>query len=326
MSDYKSINEKYIKTSIFLFYITLLILINDLSLFAASDKLLWHQRHKITFIEYLQYSNIWISILFGIIGGILLFFVKIKTWMRASLMIIVFSAFAIVPAYSGLSCALRVPSPLCAMIRPLYLIRSGNFDFPIKFTVAISTIGVLSLAGNKLFCGWVCPVGAFQEAINLIPLPHRRIKLNFFKTNALRVALFIVFFPVIFFLGRSIYFNPFAPFRWGFSADFWVFYIWVLFIILIVASIFIYRPYCYLICPIGLITWAIEHVSFLKIRYDKEKCSDCKTCIKETNCPTVESIIDEKRIRPDCHSCGKCIEVCPKGALRFGFQDKHIRR
>ncbi|MDY6934619.1 MAG: 4Fe-4S binding protein [Spirochaetota bacterium] len=245
---------------------------------------------------------------------------KVTTRLRAAIMTLVFIVFAIILDYSGLKCALKMPSPLCSLTRPFLFIKSGNLDIPLKFIIALSTIGILSLIGNKLFCGWVCPIGAIQEMMNLIPFSGKRIKIPFLWMNLVRVTLFVSFIPILFVLGRVIYFNPFAPIRLGFTADFWTIYSWVFLIIIVIISFFIYRPYCYFICPIGLITWLLERISPIKIRYHKEICSECKTCITHTNCPTVESIINEKRIRPDCHSCGKCIEVCPNNALKFNFK------
>ncbi|MDY6967599.1 MAG: 4Fe-4S binding protein [Spirochaetota bacterium] len=189
------------------------------------------------------------------------------------------------------------------------------------------TISILSLIGNKIFCGWVCPVGAFQEIINLSPFfSKRKIKIAFWKSNLVRLILFAAFIPILLLMGRIIYFNPFAPVRWGISGNNWEFYSWFLLSAMLVASFFIYRPYCYFICPIGLITWLLEQISPNKIIYFREKCSNCKTCIKDSSCPTVESILQEKHILPDCHSCGKCVEVCPNDALKFGFKLPFIRK
>lgn len=304
----------------FLFSIILPIFIMCFFAFASNDKLLWHPGKRLTLGAYLLYSHLWLTFVFCLVGCMILMFVKLKSWMRASLLVLVFIAFAIIPAYSGLSCTLRMPSPLCVVIRPLLIIKSGNPNFPIKFSATILSIVILSVLGNKLFCSWVCPIGALQELLNLIPFPIKRIKIPFIRMNLVRVLLFIAFFPTFFILGRIIYFNPFAPMRWGITADPWMIYSLVFLGIVLAASFLLYRPYCYFICPIGLITWLLEHISRLKIRYYKERCNSCKTCVLQTNCPTVAPILEEKRILPDCHSCGKCIEVCPNDALKFRFR------
>jgi polyferredoxin len=89
----------------------------------------------------------------------------------------------------------------------------------------------------------------------------------------------------------------------------------VVILVTLIASIFFFRPFCYLICPIGLYTWVLEQFSLIKVKVNKDGCDDCNVCIKKTSCPAVKSILDEKRFRPDCFSCGRCIEVCPEKAL-----------
>jgi polyferredoxin len=300
-----------------LLIITLVLLVQNFGL-GSEDKLLWHPQKKLTLLEYLQYSHLWVTILFGLGGAALLMFIKMKRWLRGTLMVLVFFIFGILPALSGLRCALREPSPLCALIRPTLILKSGNPNLPFKFIVTIVAIGALSLVGNKLFCSWVCPIGALQEAVNFIPLKVKKMKLPFFWMNIIRALLIILFLPVLYLTGQILYdlVNPFIPLRWGISDPLAIYSLAFLGVTL-VASVYLYRPYCYLICPIGIIIWILEQVTPLKVRFYRERCNDCRICIEQTPCPTVESIIQEKRIRPDCHSCGRCIEVCPTDALQF---------
>jgi ferredoxin-type protein NapH len=66
-----------------------------------------------------------------------------------------------------------------------------------------------------------------------------------------------------------------------------------------------------------LLTWLAEHISILRVRLDKEACTNCMICVKKSPCPTVPSILEGKKSRPDCHACGACIEACPENALKF---------
>ena len=259
--------------------------------------------------------------------GVFLSFLGISLLMRAKLnrklrfyfLILIFILFGILPAFplgrfaTGL--ALH-PSPVCTVIRPFQFIKFGR-EVPVVFSAIILFIGVLSLIGNKIFCGWVCPIGAIQEAVHRIPLPSRlKKKIPFGITNRIRVLVFMVFLILVFTLGKAIYdyFNPFEFLHWEFG-----FLTIFVFGVVIIASLFIYRPYCYFLCPLGLLTWILERISLFKVRLDKEKCTNCMVCVSDSPCPTVSAILEEKKSRPDCHACGRCIEVCPEDALRFGF-------
>jgi polyferredoxin len=181
--------------------------------------------------------------------------------------------------------------------------------------VFLGVISVFSLAGNKLFCGWVCPLGALQELIQRIPLRKGLKKtLPFRVTNTIRALVFVVFLVVVFMTGKAVYdyFNPFEGLHWalvpiGTTA----------LVITAILALFIFRPFCYLACPIGLYTWVLEHIALTKLRLNKEACTNCDVCVKKTNCPAVPAILAGKRSRPDCHACGDCMSVCPKNALEW---------
>ena len=108
------------------------------------------------------------------------------------------------------------------------------------------------------------------------------------------------------------YFNPFEFLHWGFEAM-----AIAAFVATLIAAVFIFRPFCYLICPLGLITWVLEHASLVKVKLDNDLCTRCDICVHLSHCPAVPSILGGKRSRPDCHACGRCLEVCPEGALAF---------
>jgi polyferredoxin len=85
----------------------------------------------------------------------------------------------------------------------------------------------------------------------------------------------------------------------------------------VIVALFMFRPFCYLLCPIGLYTWVLEHISLTRMRLKKDDCTMCDVCVKNTNCPAVPAILAEKKSRPDCHACGECMNVCPKNALEW---------
>lgn len=326
MKQNRQFQKLSIKIFLFISLIILTVFADFWNAYAQSDGALWHVRNTLTLEQFLRFSNIWHTIVFCVAGGILLMFVRLKDWARGLLMVAVFVVFAILPVYSGLRCGMKEPSPLCALVKPFILYSNPNPNLPpLKYTVTLSIIGIFSIAGNKLFCSWVCPIGAVQEVVNLIPLPVKKIKLPFFWTNLLRIVLLVLFFPLFFGFGVILfnYFNPFAPLRWGFGSDFLTVYSWIFLGIVLVLSLFLFRPYCYLACPVGLLSWLGEFITPLRIRVNRERCTRCMKCRDETNCPAIEPIIKEKRVRPDCHSCGRCIALCPEGALSFGLPGKN---
>ncbi|MEA1895282.1 MAG: 4Fe-4S binding protein [Euryarchaeota archaeon] len=248
-------------------------------------------------------------------GLILLKTIKINRNIRTLLMCAVFVLF-------GVLVIMHQPSPLRAVVDAVTALATGG-AITLRKATMLAFIGGLSVIGAKLFCGWVCPFGALQEIVNRIPAPTgKKIKLPFKISNSIRISLFVISLIMILTTGYDLYtyqniLNPFELFSWQFEAV-----LAVLVGAVLIASVFVYRPFCYLVCPIGLLTWMIEYVSIFRVRIDKEKCNDCKKCILKSPCPSVKAIVDGDTLRPDCFACGVCIDACPRDALKFGIRKK----
>ncbi len=248
-------------------------------------------------------------------GLILLRTIKINRNIRTLLMCAVFVLF-------GVLVILHQPSPLRAVVDPVTALATGS-TITLKKATMLAFIGGLSVIGAKLFCGWVCPFGALQEIVNRIPAPSgKKIKLPFNISNSIRISIFSISLIMILTTDYDLYtyhgiLNPFELFDWNFEAV-----LVVLVGAVLIASVFVYRPFCYLVCPVGLLTWLLEHVSIFRVRLLREKCNDCKKCILKSPCPSVKAIVDGDTLRPDCFACGVCIDACPKDALEFGIWKK----
>ena len=248
-------------------------------------------------------------------GLILLKTVKINQNIRTLLMCAVFVLF-------GVLVVLHQPNPLRAVVDPVTALATGG-AITLKKATMLAFIGGLSVIGAKLFCGWVCPFGALQEIVNRIPAPfQKKIKLPFKISNSIRISIFAISLVMVIGTGCDLYtyqniLNPFELFDWHFELV-----LAVLVGAVLIASVFVYRPFCYLVCPVGLLTWLLEHISIFRVRLDREKCNDCKKCILKSSCPSVKAILDGDTVRPDCYACGVCIDACPKDALEFGIRKK----
>jgi polyferredoxin len=293
-------------------YTTLLLLLSTTAIWAAGGG-----RRSMGVFDVLLLPRVWVSAIFCFTGmGLLM-----KSWLHRNLRLVILGAvfffFGILPVLPLGSFAWGMglhPSPVCAITKP-FLFLSGGGQVPIIFLTILAFIAVFSLVGNKLFCGWACPIGAIQELFNHIPLPKKfKIMLPFMVTNPVRITIFLAFITFVFTIGISVYdyFNPFHFLHWRFEA-----LAVVALLVTLTASLFIFRPFCYVVCPIGLFTWLLEYFSMVKVKVNRLNCKDCNLCIKKSSCPAVQSILDEKRFHPDCFACGRCIGVCPEKALEF---------
>ncbi|MBN1482081.1 4Fe-4S binding protein [candidate division KSB1 bacterium] len=270
-----------------------------------------------TFFAAWHLPKIWLAAGLALFGTGLLMTRKLNPLLRVLLMGAAFFAFGLVSLLPLGDFARGMglhPSPLCVIEKPFLFINAGR-SVPIIFFSIFAFVGILTIISNKSFCGWTCPIGALQELFYKIPLPKKlKTKIPFKISNSIRFIIFVIFIVLVFTISFSLYqyVNAFHVLHWTWS--------WELIIpiaIAFVGGLFIYRPFCYLICPLGLVTWVLEHVSILKVKLNKEACTDCKLCVKKSPCPAVPSILAMKKSRPDCHACGVCIEVCPEDALKF---------
>lgn len=208
------------------------------------------------------------------------------------------------------------PSPLCTFTKAFTKYQMRGF-VPPAMIIMVGAMILFTVIGNKVFCGWICPLGCLQEVFFNLSKITKKIKFPFLIANAIRFSLLAIFLIFVFSFKVNIYnlFNPFELFHWHLNG-----YIIIVLSIVILASLFFYRPFCQFICPAGFITWLFEYTSLFKIHKNEETCTHCNICIKKSPCSAIDSIINNHKIIPDCFACGKCIESCPEDALSFSLR------
>jgi len=180
----------------------------------------------------------------------------------------------------------------------------------------------LAIVGNKLVCGWACPFGAAQELLYSLPILRRlkRKKLPFALTNLLRGGLFLAMLLLLFGLlggakGFVVYhfMNPFNLFDGSFETP----TILATVVLALGLSLVVYRPFCQLICPFGLISWLAERVSLARVRVDHQRCNGCGACARACPLESAAHKVAGKTFGADCYSCARCLNVCPHEAISY---------
>jgi ferredoxin len=138
---------------------------------------------------------------------------------------------------------------------------------------------MFALLFGRVFCAAVCPLGAIQDAMVLFP-----VKLPRSVTQVLAVVPYIFLGLVILFAATGTAFlicqlDPFVPiFRLSGQEP-----ILVAGIILLLAGIFVARPYCRFFCPFSVLLSWMSRLSRWHSSITPDECVKCRLC--ENSCP-----------------------------------------
>lgn len=216
-----------------------------------------------------------------------------------------------------------------------------------KFQIPFYVLGFLMMIGalcGRLVCGWLCPFGLVQDLLYKIPgvkklrkLPGDRF-LRWIKYGIL--AVFVVLLPlfVVDIVGQGSpwfckYICPSGTLFGGIplvsaneslrSAIGWL-YTWkvAILVVLLVLSVFVCRPFCRYLCPLGAIYGPFNKFALFRYRLEKDKCVSCGKYQK--TCP-MDLPVWEKPNSAECIRCGRCRSACPTGAIRTTVERRKKR-
>lgn len=189
---------------------------------------------------------------------------------------------------------------------------------------------LLSLFVARLWCGWLCPMGAWQEICS--PVIKRTVKEGW--PNWIKYGVTVLWLAMIGFTFKNAggirAVDPFYGTVNGISiSSFEVLTLVaiIFFVIFAVAFVAGRRGFCHVLCPIAglmvagrkirnLIGWPA-----LQLSADASRCIDCKKCSKE--CPMgldVNSMVRKGEMEnADCILCASCADACPQGVIMYGM-------
>ncbi|MCA0174735.1 MAG: NosR/NirI family protein [Proteobacteria bacterium] len=199
---------------------------------------------------------------------------------------------------------------------------------PFIFLFWVFIIVTVFLFGRGLFCGWLCPFGSLSEAIYKVaghlglarfqghlPLAwHHRLKW-------VKYAVFVGLLAVsLFSMGLAEKLAEVEPFKTTFLVGVtnraWPYGLFVAAILGV--SIFIERPYCKYLCPLGAALAMPSTFRWWGLKR-KQDCNSCKACAK--GCGSLAIDADGRIDHRECLHCLDCMILytdekgCPPLAL-----------
>ena len=206
-----------------------------------------------------------------------------------------------------------------------------------KFQFSFYILGFLMMVGalcGRFVCGWLCPFGLVQDLLHKIPgvkkwkkLPGDRI-LRWLKFVIL--LGFVILLPMfaVDIVGQGSpafckYICPSGTLLGGIpltavnqglrSAIGWL-YAWkvALLAVLLVLSVFVYRPFCRYLCPLGAVYGLCNKFALYRFRVEDSRCTACGRC--QRACPMDISVWKDPN-NSLCIRCGRCRDACPEDAI-----------
>ncbi|OIO71558.1 MAG: 4Fe-4S ferredoxin [Zetaproteobacteria bacterium CG1_02_53_45] len=275
-----------------------------------------------------------------------------------------YSADKLSGAFPVLSCAYDAKTADYCVLIPLQhqighglgpAIAAGKFTLSLLLPIltTLGTFVILFVLLNKAFCGWLCPLGFFQEVLGMIGQKLRMKRTESLDPKLvdrirpakwLMLGLLVILFPLasgLGFAGQELG-DPFCkicPSRIltslaagqlnqlyidTSSSGYMILSIIAdtLFGLILVLSLTMRQPFCR-ICPMLALHALFRKVGLVKlVKNYTPRCDKCGLCAKA--CPMdireIHTSKEKDILMPDCTLCGRCVEFCPdKGVMALKY-------
>ncbi len=196
----------------------------------------------------------------------------------------------------------------------------------------ITIVVVYFLVGGRTFCAWICPfnlLAEWSEILHLWLVRKGLVKERHFR-HTIRYAFFILFL-ILAYLTGYLYFETFNPIGMIVRSATYGMEIALVFVglILLVEVLFIRRAWCRYVCPVGTAYGLLGKIAMLRVKFIPVDCPHCNVCYDVCIAPEALKKVHEKAensgkaefvTHMECTNCGRCIDVCRKGLLKYGVR------
>ena len=181
-----------------------------------------------------------------------------------------------------------------------------------KWTAIVLFVGVLILTylQGKVFCGWICYLGAIQEFLYIG-------KIKVMQTERAQKIMRIIRYVLLaaislqLIITQTIEWSKIGPFKVIFNLYSPNILGYVLLGVLLISSLFIHRPFCKIACPAGLIFGWITKLPGAAVLGITNSCAGCKTCNTSCNINAITREDNTSKLdNQECIMCGECMSDC----------------
>ncbi|HVN59371.1 MAG TPA: 4Fe-4S dicluster domain-containing protein [Bacteroidales bacterium] len=274
---------------------------------------------------------------------------KIRAWLSVLVILVTAALF--------LDISHLIPEKVTGGILFLQFIPSANKVVGAGAAAAgFIIVTALTILSGRLYCSFLCPLGIVQDIFSRVGGMFRKkfrkygfrrahtilrysiLALTLIVSLTWGIALLMVLDPYSIFGRMMTYFGKpivmllnnllagvfgkfhiytfvHSPLPWFGTV---VYIIPLIFLALVGYMSFRHgRLYCNTVCPVGTFLGLLSKVSFLRIRFDNDKCSKCGRCAVACKSSCIDFMNKEVDLSR-CVDCFNCIKSCPDKALLYG--------
>ncbi len=215
--------------------------------------------------------------------------------------------------------------PLADPFATLQILLAGHLPEPEALLGVGLVLAFFLVVGGRVWCAWVCPVNMVTDLAGWL---HRKTwRKNLFsiprslRYTVLGLALLL---SMVIALPAFEWVSPIGAMHreilYGIGLG------WTALLGLFLFDWLVLKNgWCGHLCPLGAFySLLAEHTAQLRVKFDRESCNSCGDCA--IVCPEPQ-VLNIKRLNQDgqvlsgeCTNCGRCIPVCSKGSLAFGWR------
>ena len=213
-------------------------------------------------------------------------------------------------------------------ISPIVILMGAAEGIATGSLLLFAALAVLSLGVSRLWCGWLCPMGAWQEICS--PVMKRRVD---GRRDRVKYGVTVLWLGLLAYLfigaGGILAVDPFYGTVNGLSitsVDTLMIAGFIFLGIFAVAFVMGRRGFCRVICPTAVLMIVGRKIRnavgwpALQLAADPGRCIDCGKCSKA--CPMgldVHGRVREGQMESaECILCAACADACPEGVITYG--------